>query len=78
MAIRLKVQDKSPVRLRATEGVPIYPDTYQGEYEVTPKVTAQSLATRGLMMLDDVAVLAVPYYETSNESGKTAYIANEV
>ena len=88
MAIRLKVIDSNPtplnvgmpetVVLRIEQGSAILPPSYQGEYEVTPKVTAQSLATRNLMMLDDVSVLAIPYYENPNQSGTTVYIANEV
>lgn len=53
---------------------------YTGPYEVTPKAHQdQSLATRGLLMLNDVTVFEVPYYETSNLfDGLTAYIASEV
>ena len=88
MAIRLKVADSSPTSLKVgvsetvilqiEQGSAILPPSYQGSYEVTPKVTAQTLATKNLMMLDDVAVLAVPYYENPNQSGTTVYIANEV
>jgi len=47
----------------------IYP-VYDGGYEVTPLAgTEQILATHGKRMEDDVVVLAIPYYETTNESG---------
>jgi hypothetical protein len=53
---------------------------YTGEYEVTPKAHQdQVLPTNGLLMLNDVTVFEVPYYETSNLfDGLTAYIASEV
>ena len=86
MAIRLRVKEQTVrfrvssdmFRLTATEGIPIYPETYTGEYEVIPTVEGQTLATRNLMMLNDVSVLAIPYYENPNQSGTTVYIANEV
>ena len=52
-------------------------DPYDGEYTVTPRVTEQTLNTKHKYMEDDVCVLAIPYYETSNLSGKTAYIGGE-
>lgn len=53
-------------------------EIYDGDYEVIPKVTAQELETREKLMADDVLVHAIPYFETSNQSGTTVYIANEV
>lgn len=53
-------------------------DVYDGEYIVTPKpYDAQTLETRHKVMIDDVTVLAIPYYETSNVSGITIYIGGE-
>lgn len=53
---------------------------YEGPYEATPKARAQTiLETSGKFMDDDVTVLEIPYYETSNlAGGTTAYIAKEV
>lgn len=52
---------------------------YEGDYTVTPKAHEQTvLATKRKYMNDDVTVLEVPYFETSNESGTTVYIAREV
>lgn len=51
---------------------------YGGEYEITPSVEQQVLETKDTVMLDDVTVNAVPYYETSNINGTTVYIASEV
>lgn len=54
-------------------------DPYQGSYVVTPKANSQTvLETKGKTMSDDVTVVEIPYYETSNISGSTVYIANEV
>ena len=53
--------------------------TYEGDYVVTPKAHEETiLATEGLVMLDDVTVKKITYFETSNLSGKTVYIASEV
>lgn len=49
-------------------------DVYEGEYSVTPSSAVQTLETRGKTMREDVTVLAIPYFETSNESGTTVYI----
>ena len=52
---------------------------YKGPYEVTPRVVEQTMETRNKVMTDDVTVLAIPVYRTSNQSGgTTVYIANEV
>lgn len=53
--------------------------TYTGEYVVTPSASEQIvLNTSGKRMADDVTVREVPYYEVSNESGKTVYIADTI
>lgn len=52
---------------------------YDGDYVVIPKAyDAQILPTANKVMIDDVEVLKVPYFETSNENGITVYIAREV
>lgn len=53
-------------------------ETYDGPYEVTPKsFVAEVLSTRNKLMNDDVTVLKIPTYETSNEYGKTFIIGDE-
>lgn len=54
-------------------------DVYDGEYTVIPKAhEAQVLETAQKLLLDDVTVTKVPYYETSNiYDGKTVYIAED-
>lgn len=54
-------------------------ESYDGPYEITPKVEAQTMATKGKVMRDNVTVLEVPVYRVANPSGgTTVYIASEV
>ena len=54
-------------------------EIYGGPYEVTPKVTAQTIPTKDRVLLEDVIVLEVPVYRVINNSGgMTVYIAKEV
>ena len=54
-----------------------YP-VYAGTTTVTPRVSEQILETANKTLLEDITVLEVPYYETSNVNGMTVYIASEV
>ena len=49
-------------------------EIYEGNYEITPKVTPQTLLTGQRVMKDNLNVLSIPYYETSNLKGKTIII----
>lgn len=50
--------------------------SYEGSYEVTPSVEAQTLPTAEKYMKKDVNVLAIPYFDVSNTAGgSTVYIA---
>lgn len=52
---------------------------YEGEYEVTPKVTEQTLPTAQKLLEEDVHIKEIPYFEVSNNSGgNTVYIGSEV
>lgn len=52
---------------------------YDGPYEAIPKVEAQTLPTAKKLMMDDVTVHGVPFYEVSNDQGgNTVYIAKEL
>lgn len=55
-------------------------DIYTGDTSVIPKAfESQILETGGKFLTDDITVLKVPYWETSNKSdGMTVYIAQEV
>lgn len=57
----------------------IHTEIYDGQYEIDPKAyTATILNTSGKTLLDNVTVKKIPYFETSNLSGYTVYIASEV
>ena len=48
---------------------------YDGDYIVTPKANEEVvLETSNKLLTDDITVLEIPYYETSNVSGYTVYI----
>lgn len=52
---------------------------YEGVYDVTPKTYEPVvLPTRNRLLSRDVNVKKIPYYETSNQTGVTVYIASEV
>ena len=68
MAIRLRVKEQT-VRfritsdkfiLKATEGIPIYPETYTGETSVTPSEEEQILRTGGLYVTDHIHIDPIP------------------
>ena len=49
-------------------------ESYKGDYAITPKIDSQIMRTKNKKMEDNITVLAIPYYETSNLTGKTVYI----
>lgn len=53
-------------------------EEYSGEYEVTPSADAQTLQTKNRLMADDVEIKPIPYYDVSNEFGRTIYIGGNV
>lgn len=54
-------------------------ERYEGDYNVTPKVEHQTLATKEKFMVDDVTIQAIPFFEVSNPSGgNTVYIADVI
>lgn len=63
------------------EIIKVYDDVpeYVGEYEVTPKVTEQTLPTAQKFLARDVTIEKIPYFEVSNNSGgNTVFIGSEV
>lgn len=52
--------------------------TYQGNYIVTPKINNQVLPTKNKALSDNITILEIPFYKTSNETGQTVYIGSEV
>ena len=42
---------------------------YEGDYEITPKVSQQEFETKNKRMKEDLTVLAIPYSQVSNPQG---------
>lgn len=54
-------------------------DLYEGDYEVIPKVDAQTMPTKDKVLVNDVTIKAIPFFNVSNTSGgNTVYIGTEV
>lgn len=54
-------------------------ESYDGSYEVTPAVTAQTLATKQKVMDEDLKIKEIPYFDVSNlAGGSTVYIGREI
>lgn len=51
---------------------------YSGAYDVTPQTESQTLPTENKVLRQDVLIKKIPYFETSNDYGKTVYIGSEV
>ena len=70
MVIKLKVQDSPIVHFRVNDGdaatfkieqgIPIYPNSYEGAYRITPTEETQTLETDHLMMNDNVIIDPIP------------------
>ena len=57
-----------PMKISAAYGT-ISAPTYTGDYDVTPRLHAQSLDTDGKLMEDDVTVYEIPITHTTNPTG---------
>ena len=69
-----EIEVKQDVTLNVNSAPP-----YEGEYEVTPKVTEQTLPTAQKLLEENVHIKEIPYFEVSNNSGgNTVYIGSEV
>ena len=54
-------------------------EIYAGDYVITPKVSEQHARTSGKVMIEDMVIRAIPFFEVSNHSGgNTVFIGNEV
>lgn len=73
---RLQINNKEYASLiEVLKGKTLNVVTYDGEYEVTPKIDEQVLETKNKTMKKDLTIKSIPYYETSNLSdGKTVII----
>lgn len=65
----------APYKIVTMDSMP----AYEGETTVIPKADiATVLQTAGKCLREDITVTKIPYYETSNPTGDTVYIASEV
>ena len=72
--IPLKIKDEEPITFKINEGGKQYP-VYDGPTVITPKVRdTTELETRNKLVLDDILVEEIPYYETENPKGLTFII----
>jgi hypothetical protein len=54
-------------------------EKFEGEYIVTPKVEEQTIPTKDKVLIDDMTIKSIPFFNVSNTSGgSTVYIGNEV
>lgn len=54
--------------------MPVGYEEYSDKYRVIPKVSSQTLPTSDRHLSQDVVVDPIPYYEVSNQNGKTIII----
>lgn len=80
LPIKFRSVDKQiPITFHSFQRVSVFEhvEHYDGDYFVTPRVDEQTLETDSKLMLDDLTVKAIPYYDTTNAAGgSTVYIAN--
>lgn len=62
------------IEIKGSLVLPIGYEDYAGPYSVKPKTEPQSLATADRYLAQDVTIDAIPYYEVSNQNGKTIII----
>lgn len=51
---------------------------YDGSYNITPTVNPQILYTENKIMEHNLNIQSIPYYEVSNNDGKTVYIGGNI
>lgn len=76
-----ETEDRLPADFGEVQKVTEYVggEGYDGDYTVTPKVEPQTLPTKGKVMLDNMSIKSIPFYDVSNTSGgSTVYIGIEV
>ena len=73
--ITLEITDeKQTIELQFEKGSAAPTDWYTGDYEITPRISEQTLPTKKKTMRDDVTVYGIPKWETANPYGTTAVI----
>lgn len=53
-------------------------DFYEGNYNIIPTVNPQILYTENKVMENNLNIQSIPYYEVSNNNGKTVYIGGDL
>ena len=78
--LRLNVNSqKIGMKIGQAVVVSVEREPYEGEYEVTPKISSQILPTAKKLMKDDVTIKSIPYFDVSNPAGgQTIYIGSEL
>lgn len=74
--IRFKVKE-NVIRFRVLDAVPVsgvVADPYEGAYIITPKLEAQTMATKNKMMKDNVTIEKIPVSIVSNSAGGNTVI----
>ena len=75
--VSLKVEKEKPIKLKVSEGNGgggTYP-VYEGPFVITPKPYNDTvLSTAQKTVTNNITVLQIPHYETSNLKGKTFII----
>ena len=71
--------DSIPMTVEPAVKVGVSGNTYEGEYEITPTVDGQTMATKNKYMKEDVDIHPIPFFSVGNTSGgNTVYIGSEV
>lgn len=84
MIVRVKFSDlnqKINVNFGAVQTVTEYVggELYEGDYAVTPRVVEQTMPTKNRVLVEDMKIKEIPFFNVSNTSGgSTVYIGNEV
>lgn len=60
--------------LKGMLSIPVGYEDYTGPYSVVPTIDSQSLNTGDKHLIHDVTIEPIPYYEVSNQNGKTIII----
>ena len=78
--IRFKINNKSIKMKISNASIVVEGTYYDGNYTIIPSVEEnQNLPTANKVMKEDLKVMKIPYFETSNNhGGQTVYIGNEV
>lgn len=54
-------------------------ELYEGDYTVIPRVVEQTMPTKNRVLVEDMKIKEIPFFNVSNTSGgSTVYIGNEV